>query len=46
MGETPATFATSIKVRLEPFLDAADDESRGDAAGFFAMNIPNLKLDI
>ncbi|WP_240500388.1 hypothetical protein [Pseudomonas syringae] len=46
MGETPATFATSINVRLEPFLVAADDKSMGDAAGFFAMNIPNLKLGI
>jgi hypothetical protein len=37
IGETPATFETSIKVRLEAFFGTVDDASPAGLPGFFGM---------
>jgi hypothetical protein len=38
MGDTPATLATSINVRLEAFFGSDDDTRSADLPDFFGMN--------
>ncbi|GFM69764.1 hypothetical protein PSCICL_07560 [Pseudomonas cichorii] len=43
IGETPATFATSISVRLDAFLDSDESAASDDLPAFFAMMVPGLE---